>query len=90
MTSNNQGVALQNDATITRYNDTVKADYVLLDAAGNQVDQGSLSGLSSYNVAQSPFATVSAQKDSDLRVADDIAERIRLDLGVFFSRRGKR
>ena len=86
----NQGVALQNDATITRYNDTLKADYVLIDASGTQIDQGSLSGLSSYNVATSPYATVATQQDSDLRSADDLAERIRLDLGVFFTRRNKR
>ncbi len=78
---------MQNDATITRYNDTLKATYVLLDGAGTQVYQGSLQGLSSYNVATSPFATNIAQQDSDLRAADDLAERIRLDVGVFFSRR---
>jgi LPS-assembly lipoprotein len=87
LSSTNQGVALQNDATITRYNDTLKVTYVLLDGAGTQIYQGSLQGLSSYNVATSPFATSSAQQDSDLRAADDLAERIRLDIGVFFSRR---
>jgi LPS-assembly lipoprotein len=90
LTSSNQGVALQNDATITRYNDTLRAAYVLIDAKGATVTQGNLSGLSSYNVANSPFATVAAQQDSDLRAADDLAERIQLDLGVFFSRRDTR
>ena len=85
-----QGVALQNDATITRYNDTLTANYVLSDATGKEITHGTQSSLSSYNVAQSPYATLSAQQDSDLRVSDDLAERIRLDLGVFFSRRDKR
>ncbi len=85
----NQGVALQNDATITRYNDTLKADYVLTDDKGTAIDQGSISGLSSYNVANSPYSTVAAQEDSDTRAADDLAERIQLDLGVFFHRRDK-
>ena len=89
VTNNNQGVALQNDATITRYNDTTKVSYVLLDAKGTQIYQGNLQGLSSYNVANSPYATNIAQQDSDLRAADDLAERIRLDLGVFLSRRTK-
>ena len=88
--SNNQGVALQNDATITRYNDTTKVSYVLLDSKGTQIYQGNLQGLSSYNVANSPYATSVAQQDADLRAADDVAERIRLDLGVFFSRRTQR
>ena len=46
LTSTNQGVALQNDATITRYNDTLKAAYVLTDAKGATIAQGDLSGLS--------------------------------------------
>ena len=85
--STNQGVALQNDATITRYNDTMRVEYVVTDAKGVTVTTGSLSGLSSFNVANSPYATVAAQQDSDLRAADDIAERMRLELGVFFSRK---
>jgi LPS-assembly lipoprotein len=84
-----QGVALQNDATITRYNDTLTATYVLTDAKGQELTRGSLAGLSSYNVATSPYATLVARQDSDLRAAQDIAQRIRLDLGVYF-RRAKR
>jgi LPS-assembly lipoprotein len=80
----NQGVALQNDATITRYNDTLSVNYVLSDAKGAQVTQGVQTSLSSYNVASSPYSTLSAQQDADKRAVQDIAERIRIDLGVFF------
>jgi LPS-assembly lipoprotein len=83
----NQGVALRTDATITRYNDTLAATYVLSDLAGKIVTQGSQTGLTAYNVAASPYATLSAQQDSDKRVAQDIAERIRLDLAAFFRTR---
>ena len=34
-----QGIALQNDATITRYNNTLTAHYTLTDAQGNVLDQ---------------------------------------------------
>jgi LPS-assembly lipoprotein len=81
-----QGVALQNDATITRYNDTLNATYVLTDAKGKELTRGTLTGLSSYNVANSPFATLAARQDSDKRAALDIAQRLRLDLGVYFRR----
>ena len=81
-----QGVALQNDATITRYNDTLTASYVLTDSKGQELTRGSLAGLSSYNVATSPYATLSARQDSDKRAAEDIAQRLRLDLGVYFRR----
>jgi LPS-assembly lipoprotein len=83
----NQGVALQNDATITRYNDTLDATYVLTDANGKTVTSGNQTSLSAYNVAQSPYATLMAQQDSDKRAAQDIAERIRLDLAAFFRQR---
>ncbi len=93
-----QGVALQNDTTlgsasvaITRYNDTLKVTYTLVDLKGKTVTSGVETGLSAYNVLPSSpnanFGTLTAQQDSDRRAAQDIAERIRLDLNVFFSKR---
>jgi len=81
------GVTLQNDATITRYNDTITATYVLTDARGTEITRGSQTSLSSFNVSSSPYSTLAAQQDSDRRAGDDLADRIRMDLGVFFSRR---
>ncbi|MEI9885697.1 MAG: LPS assembly lipoprotein LptE [Rhizomicrobium sp.] len=92
-----QGVALQNAATpgestvITRYNDTLKVAYTLTDMAGKVVTSGIETGLSAYNVLPSApnanYATLAAQQDADRRAAEDIAERIRLDLNVFFAKR---
>jgi LPS-assembly lipoprotein len=90
LTEANQGVALQNDATITRYNDTLTVNYVLSDAKGAEVTSGTQTSLSAYNVANSPYSTLSAQQDADKRAAQDIAERIRIDLGAFFRRRDGR
>ncbi|HWC64331.1 MAG TPA: LPS assembly lipoprotein LptE [Rhizomicrobium sp.] len=87
LTESNQGVALQNDATITRYNDTLTANYSLRDAGGREMAHGTQTSLSSYNVVSSPYATLSAQQDADKRAAQDIAERIRIDLGAYFRRR---
>ncbi len=81
-----QGIALQNDAAITRYNDTLTVDYVLRDANGAELTRGTESNLSAYNVVQSPYATLVAQRDADRRSAREIAERIRIDLGLYFSR----
>lgn len=81
------GVALQNDAAITRYNDTLTVSYVLTDAQGKQVTSGSQSSLAAYNVSNSPYSTLAVQQDSDRRAADDLADRIRMDLGAFFSGR---
>ncbi len=82
-----QGAALQNDATITRYNYTLTADYALVDAVnGKAVTHGEVSSLAAYNVVASPYATLVAQHDAQRRGADELAERIRLDLGVFFAK----
>jgi LPS-assembly lipoprotein len=86
----NQGVALQNDATITRYNDTLTVNYVLTDAKGEEITHGSQTSLASYNTVSSPYATLAGQQDADKRAAQEIAERIRLDLGVYFRRRDGR
>ena len=84
-----QGIALQNDATITRYNNPITARYTLTDAQGNVLLSGSETEMSAYNVVQSPYATLVASQDSSKRAALDIAERIRLDLGVWFRQQGK-
>ena len=89
LNESNRGVVLENDATITRYNDTLTVNYTLTDAAGKEVTKGTQSSLTSFNVAPSPYATLAAQQDSDKRAAQDIAERIRIDLATFFRRRGR-
>jgi len=71
---------------ITRYNDTLTVNYELVDLKTNKViAHGTESGLSSYNVLGSPYATLAVQQDADKRAADDIADRIRIDLAVFFA-----
>jgi LPS-assembly lipoprotein len=84
-----QGIALQNDATITRYNQTLEAQYTLSDAKGTVLTSGVQTALSAYNVVQSPYATLVAAQDSSKRAAQDMAERIHLDLGAWFRRNRK-
>ena len=84
-----QGIALQNDATITRYNNNLTAKYTLYDLQGNQLTDGTETQMSAYNVVQSPYATQVAALDSSKRAAQDIAERIHLDLGVWFRQHKK-
>jgi hypothetical protein len=90
LTATTQGIALQNDAAITRYNDTLKVTYTLTDMAGKTVTSGVETGLSAYNVLPSApnanYGTLAEQQDADKRAAQDIAERIRLDLNVFFAK----
>ena len=89
LNESSQGIALQNDATITRYNNRLEAHYVLSDMQGHELTSGSQTELSAYNVVQSPYATLTAQQDSTKRAAKDVAERIHLDLGAWFRKQKK-
>lgn len=76
---------------ITRYNNRLTADYELVDAATNRVvAKGTEIGLSSYNVQSSPYATLIGQQDANRRAAEDIADRIRVDIAVHFAQQAKR
>ena len=76
---------------ITRYNDRLTVNYELVDARTNDIiTHGAETGLSAYNVLSSPYATLVAQQDASRRAADDIADRIRIDLAVFFAQKAKK
>jgi LPS-assembly lipoprotein len=85
-----QGIALQNDASITRYNNRLEARYTLSDTRGNVLTTGTQTELSAYNVVNSPYATLVAEQDASKRAAQDVAERIHLDLGVWFRQQKKK
>ena len=76
---------------ITRYNDRLVAEYELIDIKTNAVvTKGTETGLSAYNVLSSPYATLAVQQDADRRAAEDIADRIRVDIAVHFAQQAKR
>jgi LPS-assembly lipoprotein len=85
VTETREGVALQNDATITRYDVAFTAKYELTDAKLKSVIKGTESTLESFDVAQSPYSSLTGQEDAEKRAAQDIAEHIRIDLGVHFA-----
>jgi LPS-assembly lipoprotein len=87
VTETREGVALQNDATITRYDVVFTAKYELTDAKLKSVLKGTETTLESFDVAQSPYSSLTGQEDSEKRAAQDIAEHIRIDLGVHFAHR---
>ncbi|HET7084191.1 MAG TPA: LPS assembly lipoprotein LptE [Rhizomicrobium sp.] len=89
LNESSQGIALQNDATITRYNTNLEAHYTLSDMRGNVLTSGIQTELSAYNVVQSPYATLTARLDASKRAAQDVAERIHLELGIWFRQHKK-
>lgn len=80
-----KGLALQENASVTRYSYHLTAQYKLMRAGGTDViKKGTIHSLTSYNVVQSPYATVVADKDAQDRAAQDVAERLRTELAVYF------
>jgi LPS-assembly lipoprotein len=83
-----EGTAVQTNGSITRYSYTMIANYELTDThSGAEVTKGTESTVSGYDVVASPYATLVAQQDAQKLGARDIADRIRIDLGVYFSNR---
>jgi LPS-assembly lipoprotein len=81
-----EGVAIRPNASITRYNYSLQARYDLIPTNGAAaVKSGNVSALAAYNVATSPYATVVAEQDASNRAAGDIAERLRVELAVYFA-----
>jgi LPS-assembly lipoprotein len=85
-----EGLAIQEDSSITRYNYRLRAQYVLTDVqSGAVVQSGEESAVAAYNVADSQFATLSAEKDVRARTARELSQILRLRLGIGFERRAR-
>lgn len=82
-----EGVAIERDASITRYNYRLNARYSLIDVrSGNVIHEGESRSIASYNVVDSQFATLIAQRDAEERAATELSEDIKLRLAIFFDR----
>ena len=80
-------LAIQSDSTITRYNVTVSASFILTErATGQTLFRGNARAVGSYDAIRSDFATLTAEQDSARRTVREVAEDIRAQLGVFFAR----
>lgn len=85
---NKEGLVIQENADITRYNYTLTAKFKLIDAANGQVmDTGVSRAIAGYNAVSEQFSTQVAQRDAEERAARELGEDIRLRLGVFFEKR---
>lgn len=85
-TCSTAGVKCLKEVDITRYNYTLTAKYQLVDRKTQKVlTNGTESSLSAYDVMASPYATLVAQQDVQARTAQDIAEHLRIRLGIYFA-----
>ena len=80
-----RGLAVQSDASVTRFNYLLQGNYQLIDnASGSTILTGRSRSFSAYNVVDSEFATVTARRDAEFRAARNIAEDLKLQLALFF------
>jgi LPS-assembly lipoprotein len=68
--------AVTPEGTISRFNLTGEAEWVLRDAAGAEVAQGVARGFTSYLTTGSTVATEAAQRDAEARLAVVLADQI--------------
>jgi LPS-assembly lipoprotein len=79
-------LAVRKSAFATRANLRVRAIYRLNDVAtGANLFDGESSITVSYNILDSEFGTLMAEKDARARALRELAEDMRIRLGIFFS-----
>ena len=82
-----KSIGVQKTAFATRANLTVTASFQLLNMATTQpIYSASRSITVSYNILDSEYATLAAEKDARIRAVRELSEDIRIQLGVYFSR----
>ena len=86
VTENLSSLGVRKTAFATRANLRMQATYYLTSAAtGKNVFDGDSTITVSYNILDSEFATLMAEKDARERAVRELSEDIRIRLGVFFS-----
>ncbi len=83
---NSASLAVRRSAFATRANLTVRATYNLTAAGTAENVYGGESSITvSYNILDSAFATLAAEKDARSRAIRELAEDMRIRLSVFFA-----
>lgn len=79
-----EGLAIQPDASITRYDYRLIGRYRLVGVeTGEVVHQGIATAETAYNVVESQFATLSARRDAEARAIRSLSEEIRMRIALF-------
>jgi LPS-assembly lipoprotein len=79
-----RGITIANVAS--RYEVDLSTTYTLTEIATNKVvTRGLVSVNVTYDVQSQPYASLSAQQDGERRVAEQAADRLRIELASFFA-----
>ncbi len=79
-TENAQQLAVQIDATVTRYNYRLNGRYLLRNLDSQEVIQGSARAITSYNIVSSQYSTLFAERTAREKAARLLAEEIERDI----------
>lgn len=86
LTQTVQGVAIQDDDSITRFNFKLIADFRLTRKSDDgMIVQDKVQTVAAYNVVDSEYATLIARRDVEERAAREIAEKIRVRLSLILA-----
>lgn len=86
LSESRQGFGIRVDDVATRYESTVNVAYRLVrQSDGAVIFQGSRSGVASYDVSDDPYSELTAEERSLERAVELVADRVRLDLTLFFA-----
>ena len=81
-----QGFGLRIDDVATRYESNVTANYRLIRTSdGAVLTRGRRTGSASYDVINDPYAELVSEESAQDRAAELAAEKIRLDLAIYFA-----
>ncbi len=78
-------LAVQIDATVTRYNYRLSARYTLVDLATGERTRGRAKAVTSYNIVSSQYSTLFAERAAQEKAARLLASEIERDLLLRFT-----
>ena len=80
-------LGIQRDDTATRANLIASAQYILTDAAGEEMTSGSSRATASFNILSDEFATLTGSEEARDRALAEIAQDIRTRIAIHFADR---
>ncbi|MEE9194765.1 MAG: LPS assembly lipoprotein LptE [Alphaproteobacteria bacterium] len=88
LTTSTRQLAIRKDATASRANLILSANFILTDIRTRKVlFRGRSRSTNSYNILVSEFATIASLNDATTRAARELSDEISARLAIFFSRR---
>ncbi|MEM1103547.1 MAG: LPS assembly lipoprotein LptE [Pseudomonadota bacterium] len=80
-------LGIQIDGSVTRFNYALTGNFRLMDAASGETVLSSRSvSIAAYNVVNSQFATLTAEKDARRKAAEQLSADIELQLALYFAK----